>query len=103
MDLNLNEIKINKDRIILEDYFLNDLPIKEICFKHSIGDRYLYKLLKINGFNKRKTEGQKVLDKLLQNKELFYYLLGLIASDGYVYKKKPRVEINLQISDSKLL
>ena len=34
---------------------------------------------------------------------MFYYLLGLIASDGYVYKTKPRVEIGLIISDSKIL
>lgn len=101
--LELEKIKNNNNREILEDYFLNELPIKEICSKHNIGDRYLYRLLKENNLEKRKTKGQKLLEKIKDNKELFYYLLGLISSDGYVYKEKPRVEINLKLSDCKIL
>ena len=99
----INNIENKRDKDILYDYFIENMPIKEICIKHKLSDKYLYKIIKQNNLEKRRTKGQKLLDKIKENKELFYYLLGLIASDGYVYKKKPRVEIDLIISDSKVL
>lgn len=83
---------------IIEDY-KNNIAIKEICRTHKCSDRIVYKLIKehkVSRYNHIKT----VLDSDL---ELKYYFYGLIASDGYLYKPKNRIELSLNNDDRHII
>lgn len=90
-----------KYKKVLEEYSNSDISIKELCKKYHVSDRVIYKAIKNGEIEKRCID--HIYDILIKDKELFYYLLGLVASDGYLYDQKNRIEIGLQLSDSKLL
>lgn len=105
MDLGniIKNIENSRDRDILYSYYINGESIKWICKRYKVSDRYLYKIIKENNLEKRKTEGAKTRELIEANKELLYYLVGLISSDGYMYEVKPRIEIGLNLNDKDLL
>ena len=79
-------------------YYKNNVPIKEIGKILSIGDRIIYTVIKKYNL-KRRTK----YDIIKEDKEFFYYFAGLIASDGYMYKAKNRIELSLQVDDIELI
>lgn len=85
---------------MLCEYENTQTPIKEICKKYKIADRELYKAINNGEIEKRKS---KEYASLIKNQELFYYLLGLISADGYLYDKKNRIEIGLHIKETDFL
>lgn len=85
---------------MLYEYVNTQTSIKELCKKHKIADRELYKAIKSGEIEKRKTIEYKILSN---DNELFYYLLGLISADGYMYDKKKRIEIGLHIRETEFL
>lgn len=85
---------------MLYEYVNTQVPIKELCSKYKISDREIYKAIKNGEIEKRNSVEYKVLSN---NQELFYYLLGLISADGYLYDKKKRIEIGLHIRETEFL
>lgn len=96
--LTLDERRRLNEEKICNDY-INNLTIDEIRKKYKISDRKIYELIKKYNLSRR----DKIFEILNQNKDMLYYLAGLTASDGYLYDKKNRIEINLQLSDVGLI
>lgn len=99
----INELENKRDKEILYSYYINEDNIKNICKKFQVSDRYLYKIIKINNLEKRKTTGMKTKETIENNKELLYYLIGLIGADGCMSEKRNRIEITLILSDIEIL
>lgn len=94
----MDEKKVN----FLKDYEETNIPIKELCKKYQMSDRFLYYAIKNNLVENRKDKHSYCYNQLLNNQELFFYLLGLISADGCL-EKNHRIEILLHIKENEYL
>lgn len=87
---------------MISEYCNSLTPIKELCEKYQMSDRCIYVAIN-NGEIDRRSRSPAWTDKLDTEKELFFYLLGLIASDGCLHKNYKTIEISLHDHDIDIL
>lgn len=87
---------------MISEYCNSLTPIKELCAKYQMSDRCIYEAIK-NGEIDKRGRSPSWTDVLDIEKELFFYLLGLIASDGCLHKNYKTIEISLHDRDIDIL
>lgn len=94
---------LNNRSLAQEEYCNSRKPIKQICAEYHIADRIIYQAIKSGEISKRPRVNDQCMEYIENDVELKYYLCGLIASDGCLWKKAPIIEIGLQRGDKDVL
>lgn len=87
---------------MISEYCNSLTPIKDLCKKYNLSDRYIYSAIKNGEIQKRKRTPYWVKN-VVNDCELKYYLLGLIASDGCLHNNERTIEISLHEQDKNIL
>lgn len=92
----------NQEKFIC-DYINTDKTIKALCAEYHVSDRFLYKCIKDGTVPNRKDRHSDSYNRIISNDELKFYLFGLVAADGCMWKNKSTIEISLQSDDRAIL